>query len=241
MAKRTLLELTQTILSAMDSDDVNSISDTVEATQVAHTIIDTYYELMAGRTVPSMEGLLKLDALADVTRPNYLKLPENVKSIKWVRYNGTKIPYIEPEEFLDNAFGRTDGVLITDPSFSSDYYIFDDADPTYWTTFDNDYLVFNGYDSATDSTLQQTKTTCWGQYDPAYAFTDDAYAPYLSGDDYPGLLAEATSVCFINYKQVSSAKEEQKSKRQRVRQQNDLWRGDQRRPYDRRPNYGRKS
>ena len=36
--KRTLLEMTQDILSAIDADEVNSIDDTVEATQVA-TII----------------------------------------------------------------------------------------------------------------------------------------------------------------------------------------------------------
>ena len=47
MAKMTLLEMTQNILSAMDSDAVNSIGDTVESLQVADVIVETYYELFA--------------------------------------------------------------------------------------------------------------------------------------------------------------------------------------------------
>ena len=143
--------------------------------------------------------------------------------------------------FLDDAYaiGST-GTLITDPDFSANYYIFTGSDPTFWTTFDNKTIIFNGYDSATDSTLQQSKTLCWGQLDPVFPLSDDAFAPHLSGDEYPGLLAEAKSYCFINFKQVSNSKEEQKSRRQRVRQQNDQWRGDQRRPYNKTPNYGRR-
>ena len=41
--KRTLLEMVQSILSDMDSEDVNAVSDTLEAQQVASVIEDTYY------------------------------------------------------------------------------------------------------------------------------------------------------------------------------------------------------
>lgn len=241
MAKMTLLELVQDILDAMDSDEVNSIVDTVESMQVARAVIGTYYELMAGRSDPSFESLIKLDSLGDPTKPNYMMIPDNVKNIKWIKYNGVTVPYRSPEMFLDDAYaiGST-GTLITDPDFSANYYIFTESDPTFWTTFDNKTIIFNGYDSNTDSTLQQSKTLCWGQLDPVFPLSDDAFAPHLSGDEYPGLLAEAKSYCFINFKQVSNSKEEQKSRRQRVRQQNDQWRGDQRRPYNKTPNYGRR-
>lgn len=241
MAKMTLLELVQDILDAMDSDEVNSISDTVESMQVARAVVGTYYELMAGRSDPSFESLIKLDSLGDPTKPNYMTMPNNVKNIKWIKYNGVTVPYRTPEMFLEDAYsiGST-GTLITDPQLSANYYIFTDGDPTFWTTFDNQTIIFNGYDIASDSTLQQSKTLCWGQLDPVFPLDDLAYAPYLYGDEYPGLLAEAKSYCFINFKQVSNSKEEQKSRRQRVRQQNDQWRGDQRRPYNKTPNYGRR-
>ena len=41
--KMTLLDITQSILSAMDSDYANSIGDTVEAEQVATIVKETYY------------------------------------------------------------------------------------------------------------------------------------------------------------------------------------------------------
>ena len=43
--RNTLLQMVQSILSDMDSEAVNSISDTVEAEQVASVIQDTFFEL----------------------------------------------------------------------------------------------------------------------------------------------------------------------------------------------------
>jgi hypothetical protein len=40
--KRTLLEMVQSILSDMDSEDVNSISDTNEAEQIASVQLGIY-------------------------------------------------------------------------------------------------------------------------------------------------------------------------------------------------------
>ena len=49
MAKMNLLAMTQDILSDMDSDDVNSINDSVEALQVAQIIKTTYYNIIDGK------------------------------------------------------------------------------------------------------------------------------------------------------------------------------------------------
>ena len=43
MAKLTLLDMTQNILSALDSDPVDSIDETVEAVQVAELIKEAYF------------------------------------------------------------------------------------------------------------------------------------------------------------------------------------------------------
>ena len=42
MAKMTVLEMVQDILNDMDSDEVNSINDTIEAQQVANTVRTVY-------------------------------------------------------------------------------------------------------------------------------------------------------------------------------------------------------
>jgi hypothetical protein len=56
--KRTLLEMVQSILSDMDSEDVNSISDTNEAEQIASVIEDTYYNIISARDIPEHQQLL---------------------------------------------------------------------------------------------------------------------------------------------------------------------------------------
>lgn len=233
MAKMTLLSMVQNILSAMDSDAVNSISDTVESLQVAEEIIESYYELYAGLNKPSMEGIIELQPAGDLTSPTKMSIPENVKSIKWIRYNGIDTAYVSPEEFLTNTTALADYSV-------GKFSVYSDRNPTIWTTFDNETIYFNGFNNELDSTLQGSKTLCWGQFDPVYEMSDNSYAPYLDGDQYPGLLAEAKSVCFANHKQVASSKDEQRSKRQRVRQQNDEWRLDQRKPFERGPDFGRR-
>jgi hypothetical protein len=47
MAKMTLLEMTQSILSAMDSDPVDSIDETVESIQVADIVKESFTNLLS--------------------------------------------------------------------------------------------------------------------------------------------------------------------------------------------------
>lgn len=231
--RMTLLDMTQNILSSIDGDDVNSISDTVQSLQVARTIVETYYELYAGLDEPSMSGLIGLQSLADPLQMTTLKIPDNCKSISWVLYNGAEVKYKDPESFV------LDGLMQADYQLDK-IKVYTDRDPQYYTTFDNVHLVFDAIDNTTDSVLQSSKTTCWGLYVPQFDFTDDAYPPMLAPDDYPGLLAEAKSVCFINQTQAASSKEEQRSTRQRIRRQNNKWRADQRKPYERQVDFGRR-
>ena len=46
MAKLTVLEIVQNILSDLNSEEVNSISDTIEADQVAEIVKTTYLDLV---------------------------------------------------------------------------------------------------------------------------------------------------------------------------------------------------
>ena len=56
---------------------------------------------------------------------------------------------------------------------------------------------------------------------------EDDFVPPLDANLFPLLLAESKGVCFINLKQVSSSKEEQRARRQRIRMQRDQWRSKQ--------------
>jgi hypothetical protein len=85
--KMTVLDIVQNILSAMDSDEVNSISDTIESLQVAEEVKATYYDILAGLDEPHRQGSFQLLGLGDTTKPNYLKLPDTVRDVTEVYYN----------------------------------------------------------------------------------------------------------------------------------------------------------
>lgn len=233
----TLLEMTQNIMSAMESDEINSISDTVESLQVATVIQETFYEQFLNRSVPEAESLIQLEALADLTKPNYLKIPDNVAEVKWVQYDsdeaGTgayaKVTYMEPEAFLlrsVNSINQGSSLQVVDFSGVT-FNILNDAPPKYWTSFDDLYLIFDSYNASLDDTLQTSKSLCWGRLDPVFNLEDSA-VPAIDSNLFPLLLAEAKSTCFVNFKQTANAKEEQKSKRQLMRSQRHMWRARQR-------------
>jgi hypothetical protein len=227
----TLLEMVQNILSALDSDEVNDINDTLEAIQVAEVIKETFFEQFNNIETPSSRSLIKLDALSDVNSPNYLEYNEDLKDIHWIKYKNDRangkfetVCYVTPEEFLEICLSytsTTDNVfLTTDPISGVQYYIKNNRAPAYYTCFDETYLAFDSYDVTYDATLQSSKTIVYGTKHPAFSMTND-FTPPIPHNLFPLLLAEAKSTCFLNLKQVASSKEEQRARRQRIRMQND--------------------
>lgn len=86
MANPTLLEMTQEVLSALDSDSVNSISDTVEATQVATIIKRKYYDIVSRGALPEQQVLGQLTASGDSTLPTLMYVPAGTVQIDWIKY-----------------------------------------------------------------------------------------------------------------------------------------------------------
>ncbi len=230
MAKMTLLQIVQNILSAMDSDEVNSIHDTVESQQVAEIVKETYYDLFSTITVPERVGVVRLESVSDVTRPNYLRLPSNVLSIDWVKYRDSKdgkykdLCFLPADEFFERALRNSSGddkTLITDESGVS-YYIRLNQQPRYYTILNDKYLVADAFNQTYDSTLQSSKTFAWGEVEEAWENEDD-FIPNLDVDLFPLFLSEAKSTCFITIKQIANQKEEQRSRRHRVHLQYRKW------------------
>lgn len=236
MAKKTLLEMTQNILSAMDSDEANSIGDTIESLQVAEVIRETYEYITVGIDIPGRSGIIMLDASTDPALPNYMTVPSDVERLEWLRYNGETIEYKSPLAFMNYVAGRGTGDEVTTVANMA---IYNDRDPMFYTSFDDDTLVFDAFDATEGSTLMQSKTLCWGQRSLSFDMTDE-FIPLLPLDMFPRLLAEAKAACFVNFKQVSNSTEERRARNQKVVNMNSRFKAGTVKPIDRLPNYGRK-
>lgn len=228
MPKMTLIEVVQNVLSAMDSDEVQSISDTVESEQVALEAKRVFYEFSNRINLESQEGLIELEGLSDLDHPNYLKLPEGTSEILEVKYDNRKdindtefkyeaIRYLDRKSFLD-MFTRfqkdtDDTKYQTVEDFSGvKLCICKTRNPCYFTSFDDKYLVFDAYNSNIDSTLHQQKTMCYGRTEPVFQMEDTFVIP-LDSRATMAYLAEVISACFVNIKQQGNSKEEQRARR----------------------------
>lgn len=89
--KRTLLDMTQSILSSLGSDEVNSISDTTESLQVAEVIKTTYFNIINRINLPNHNQLIQLDPSLDATMPVLMYVPEHIARLDWLKYFNTNV------------------------------------------------------------------------------------------------------------------------------------------------------
>lgn len=227
MAKRTLLDMTQKILSSMDSDEVDSITDTSEATQVAEIIENTFYDLVAESVIPEHRQLINLQGSATTARPTHMTLPDGVDSVIWVMYNiettadsdldYRPVEYKDPFEFLDFINGRSEAETNVTKVVDTvgNFLIRTDKMPEFFTTFDDQTLIFDSYDSAEESTLTGSRTLCLGRSLPTFSLSD-TFIPDIDDHLFPLLYNEAKSQCFEDLKQTVNRKAEQRARKLRT-------------------------
>lgn len=216
MAKMTLLELVQSVMNSMDDQLVSSISDLEISEQIALEAKNTYFDLMQSSDWPHLEILTQLTALADSAKPNYMSVPADLTEVYNIRYNVAtaadtqpkweNIKYLSCAEFLSHVQSRnpSESNIQTVNSFESvPLYIRNDIGPTYWTSFDDNYIVFDSFDSGVDSTLQASKSSCLGKDLPAWTAAD-SFIPDMPAKLFPAFLAELKRKCFVYFKDTQS-------------------------------------
>lgn len=223
--KMTLLEIIQSVLSSMDSDEVNDIHDTVESRQVAEACKEVYYELMSYRDWDHLYKWRSLGALSNSQYPNYLRIPEDVGRMEIFKYEVTEpsdthrviseICYKSPAEFIDIVHTRRSSepnILTVTNHDGIDMFIKNDKSPEFWTSFDNEHIVADSYNSAVDSTLQESKSSALCRVQPKWSSTN-TFTPDMPVEFFPAFLAEVKSTCHLYFKQQASQKDEQKAQR----------------------------
>ena len=223
---RTLLEFVQSILSDMDGDEVNSISDTPESEQVANIVKSTYNALVSHTTWPHTRRALTLVPRSDNNYPTHMIVAENLKELISVRYNKAKVGvtkrdyaeviWVDPDEFLKKTNYRdsdkANTQIVVDDS-GIELLILNDKGPEFYTSFDDKNLVFDSYDSAVDSSLQDSKLQAQGYVIPSFLL-EDGFIPDLPADAFALLLEESTSRAQLKLRQFQDMKSEQESLKQ---------------------------
>lgn len=226
--KKTLLEITQEILNDMDSDEVGSISDTMESSQVAEIIKSTYFAMLSNRNWPHTLKPIKLVASATGDRPTHMTLPDGVKELLTLNYNKSKsgetrkkyskVLYLDPDSFLrrqNQLNNDNDNVDIILDTTGVELLIKNDKAPEYFTSFDDTVLVFDSYDSTVDSTLQNSKIQASAYIFPTWTQLDD-FVPDLPSEAFSALIEEAKSKCSFKLRQVIDQKAEAEARRQQT-------------------------
>lgn len=245
----TLIEMVQDILSDLESDEVNSINDSTEALQVAQIVKTTYYAIVDGRDYPWFKELFQLETSGTTARPTHMKLPETIIDLEWIKYNCrkaadtkdkfTKVEYRDPEEFLnilDQRSSDASNITVVTDTTGIKLNIINDYHPRYYTSFDDEYVVFDAYDSDVDSTLQNAKSQCHGKRSVPFLL-EDSFVPDMPVQMFSYLLNDAKSAAFLTLKQMPNQKIEQRAITQKRRMSQEAWKVSKGIKF---PHYGRK-
>lgn len=246
--------MVQSILSSMSSDEVNSISDTTESLQVAEILKQTYFNILSRSKLPIQQEMFQLNASTDSTQPVLMYRPDQVAKMDWIKYFDGSSSSSPPEykyvtilpvtQFLDIVNGfNTDETDVESFTFTANSESFtfnykNAKQPQFCTAIENYYIIFDSFDASIETTLQASKTQCWGEVLPTW-FNVDGFIPDFDDQQFPLLLNEAKALAFYELKQQPHAKAEQEARRQWGTLQKDKSLTNKPSYFDQLPNFGR--
>jgi len=231
MAKLTLLDMVQEILSSLNGDEVNSYSDTAESNQIAQILKRKYYDIQTRGDVPEHKQLIQLTASGDTDKPVQMTIPSGVSNIYWIKYfdNNTDdsvsvplykyVTMLPLEQFLDyvNNFNtdedNVESMTFTQGGFDYTFYYMTDRQPSCCTCISNQWVIFDSFDSEVDTTLQGSKTEVFAKKVPTFTMAD-SFVPELPDNEFSLLMNEAKALAFYELKQMPHPLADREIKRQ---------------------------
>lgn len=222
--ERTLLYTVQRVLEKLNLDPVNSINDTVDSLLISREAESTFYDLMTRAEWESKIDLIEVTSVSDLSQPTTLKLDTDVHNITSFRYDITtaeddnklirEIVWLGPEEFLKKSYSlNSSNDNVAEVQYKDiPLLIVNDRMPTYYTSFDNKYLVLDSYHKDTEDTLIGTKSICYGKKVPSW-LQDDEYVIPVQDSLYPLYLSMLASACSLYLNSEVNQEDERRQQR----------------------------
>lgn len=235
--KYTLLEMVQDVMSSMDSDEVNSITDTTESLQVARIVRACYFDVVSVK-LPEFTTIYQLNASTDPSKPVMMTLPSDAHSIMTLKYNKATVDHPDQDFTIltpltnEDFFNMTHMLSLSEDNVAAMEYLngidaFNflyrtDKHPDYYTIVNDHVFLFDSFDSTIDSTLQKSKTFAIGEKESKFSLTDN-YVIDLDEAQHIWLLNEVKTLAFIEMKQSQHPMAERTARRHRIKAQKDKY------------------
>ena len=227
MAKLTMLQFVQQIGEAIESDEIDVLDETIEATQIMTILQQTYNEVMDRRDWEHLrDRVVQMDAMPDGDiKINHLLIPPSVTALQCLRYLSTDgkftdLKYLQPCDFLAQLHGRD----INDPNITSipnddgvPMYILTDKAPTYYTSFDEESIAFDAYETVRGIGNQIVDTVIVGNIKPVPDYTNPAAVLPMPERMNSLILNEAIATANYRLRQTSDPRSERLARRQNIK------------------------
>lgn len=227
MAKKTLLKLVQLIGERIGSDEIDTIDETIEASEIVSILENTYDEILDRRDWEFLrDRVLRMKARAVTdTKLFNLDIPSIVTKLQCVKYiddNGRfpELEYVEPCKFIERLDGRNAGEANVTEIANDDgvlLKIITDQPPTFYTSFDEDTVSFDAYDAARGSGNQAGDSIIIANIKPAMDFTDPTAKFPIPERMGTLLLNEAMATAGVHLRQVTDSRAERIARRQGIK------------------------
>lgn len=212
---KSVLEYVQNCLSVMDSDQVDSIADTEESTQVAELLREVYADLIQRDDWSYLLRPVTLTAAGDVNSPTEFNIPIDVQYIKWIRYDVSddasykpdEIEYTQPEEFVRRLASGSGNVQLVEAGTSIKFNVRTDSMPSFYTSFDDETIFMDAFDSSVESTLTSSRVTSYGKIIPSFTVSD-TFIPDIPVHMQQLLQHELNANATLYFKQTKSPVDE---------------------------------
>ena len=155
MIKKTLLQIVQDMLTAIDTELVSDVAETEEAQMCVNIVNRALPEMLGHRRWRHLKQLSNLAAGAYL---NQMILPTGGYSLDLnaVYYNGNPVWYLTPNEFLMQSIQLVASSTIVEYNNIKSYI---DRDPQFFTSFNDVALVFDAIPDISPG-LVTTKFRC---------------------------------------------------------------------------------
>lgn len=205
--------MVQRISEFIDGETINSIGDTRESSQIANIVKETYQYLLQTREINTRDNIVHFDDVVQAEeKPNYLKYKDTVFEIFDLQYKDldsgrySRVQYLDPEVFLQKALSldpNDENVQQVVDYSNITYYIRNDKQPSYYTSFDDIHIAFDSYNSSLETTVHDNNVIAQGRYMPEFALEDD-FVPNMAPQHFPLLLSKSKEIAGVELKEYTN-------------------------------------